>query len=457
MSPTIFWFRRDLRLADNPALLAAASAGEVIPVFVLDDVLRRPAGAPRLAFLYRTLRYLEEETGGRLRILRGSPAEVLPAAVTAGGASAVHASTDCGPYGRRRDAGVADALETVGSRLVRTGSPYAVTPGRITRPASGGYAVFSPFYRAWQRHGWRSAAGCGEPIRWSSGGLDSVGVPADPRLDGTSLPAAGEAAAVAAWEAFRDERLSSYAQRRNLTADGATSRLSVYLKYGCLHPRTLLAELGDGAGAESFRSELAWREFYADVLWHRPDAAWSSMRPDMDALTKPRSEHDDAGPEAEDCYAAWCAGRTGYPIVDAAMRHLAAEAWMPNRVRMVVASFLVKDLHQPWQRGARFFLDHLVDGDLASNNLSWQWVAGTGTDPAPYYRIFNPVRQGLQFDPDGDYVRRWVPELRAVAGPAVHEPWRSVGGLPGGYPERIVDHAAERAEALRRFTGLRSG
>lgn len=458
MSRTILWFRRDLRLADHPASVAAAADGAVVPVFVLDDVLRRPAGAARLAFLYRTLRTLQESTSGALRVLVGAPSEVLPAAAAACGAAAVHISADAGPYGRRRDDQVASALAAAGAPLVRTGSPYAATPGRIAGPPGGGsgYAVFTPFYRAWQRHGWSRPA-VGGAVNWSTGGLDTVGVPDDPPLAGVTLPLAGESAALAAWETFRGERLSAYAERRSLTADGATSRLSVYLKYGSLHPRTLLADLGTSPGEESFRSELAWREFYADVLWHRPAAARVSLRPELDALTAPNpASHGGRGAADEEQFAAWSAGRTGYPIVDAAMRHLAAEAWMPNRMRMVVASFLVKDLHQPWQRGAGFFLARLVDGDLPSNNLSWQWVAGTGTDPAPYYRIFNPVRQGQQFDPDGEYVRRWLPELRGIAGAAVHEPWK-LPRPPSGYPARIVDHAEERAEALRRYQALRSG
>ena len=205
-----------------------------------------------------------------------------------------------------------------------------------------------------------------------------------------------------------------------------------------MHPRTLLADLGDGGGAETFRKELAWREFYADVLWHEPRSARTCLNASFAGLEV------DTGRAADGHFAAWAEGRTGYPIVDAGMRQLRAEAWVHNRVRMIVASFLVKDLHVDWQRGAREFLRHLVDGDLASNNAGWQWVAGCGTDAAPFYRIFNPVTQGRKFDPDGDYVRRYVPELRPVPGGAVHEPWELPGGPPAGYPDRLVDHAAER-------------
>ena len=219
----------------------------------------------------------------------------------------------------------------------------------------------------------------------------------------------------------------------------------------CIHPRQILARLGRSKAHEKLRSELAWREFYADVLWNRPEAAHHSLRPGIADIEV------DHGPDADRRFEAWSRGRTGYPYIDAGMRQLLAEAWMPNRVRMAVASFLVKDLHLDWGRGARWFMQHLVDGDLASNQLNWQWVAGTATDPAPYFRIFNPVTQGRQHDPGGDYVRRWVPELAAIAGGAVHEPWK-VGGLfaATAYPDRIVDHAAERAVALARYEATRN-
>ena len=219
------------------------------------------------------------------------------------------------------------------------------------------------------------------------------------------------------------------------------------LKYGEIHPRTLLADLGGrrGKGPDALRRQLCWREFYADILWQHPESAREYLKPQQ-APTQ-----YDTGVDADRLFDAWRTGHTGYPIVDAGMRQLLGEAWMHNRVRLIVASFLTKDLHQDWRRGARHFMERLVDGDLASNNHNWQWVAGTGADAAPYHRVFNPTVQGKRFDPDGVYVRRWVPELRGVTGPAVHEPWTLPGGLPGGYPERVVDHKAEREEALRRY------
>jgi deoxyribodipyrimidine photo-lyase len=310
------------------------------------------------------------------------------------------------------------------------------------------YRVYTPFYRAWAAHGWRPPAGSGAGTRWAA--LDGgERLPAEPDLGGVVLPAAGERAAAERWLAFAEHDLDGYADQRNRPDLDRTSRLSVHLKYGELHPRTLLAELGDRPGHEVFRKELAWREFYADVLHHQPGSARRSLQGQLAGL-----EHD-RGPLADQRLAAWQAGRTGYPFVDAGLRQLLAEGWVHNRVRMVVASFLVKDLHLEWAVGARWFLRHLVDGDLASNQHGWQWVAGTGTDAAPYYRVFNPVGQGLRFDPDGDYVRRHVPELRGVPGAAVHEPWGLPGGPPAGYPDRIVDHAEERAEALRRYEQVR--
>ena len=442
MATSVLWFRRDLRLRDNPALLAARDAGDVLPLFVLDDALRKPSGAPRLAYLYRSLRALDEALDGRLVVLRGKPENVLPRVVRDVSADSVHVAADFGPYGRARDERVEQALDV---ELVRTGSPYAVAPGRVRKDDGTPFRVYTPFYRSWQAHGWREPARSARP-GWVP--YDGTGVPKDPSLpSGLTLPDAGEDAARARWASFRDDRLTGYAGSRNRPDKPGTSRMSVHLKYGEVHPRTLLADLSGrtGTGAETFRKELAWREFYADVLWQQPESARECLN-----KTFTEMEIDDA-PDRLD---AWASGRTGYPIVDAGMRQLLADGWMHNRVRMIVASFLVKDLHVDWTLGARHFMRHLVDGDLASNNHGWQWVAGCGTDAAPFYRVFNPVLQGTKFDPSGDYVRRYVPELRSVEGKAVHEPWE-LPDPPSGYPARIVDHAAERREALARYQRVR--
>jgi deoxyribodipyrimidine photo-lyase len=450
--PAVLWFRRDLRLGDHPALLAALDAagpdGTVLPVFVFDERLWGPSGNPRRRFLLDCLADLREQTGAALVLRSGDPARVIPELVEEVGAASVHVSADAGPYGRRRDDVVERALGDV--PLVRTGSPYAVTPGRVTKSDGTPFKVFTPFARAWREHGWRAPAVRPRAVPWITG-VRSDDPPSAPDLGDVVLPSAGEAAALSAWERFRDERLSGYDESRNIPGVDGTSRMSAFLKYGCIHPRTLLADLvgQEGEAARRYVAELAWREFYADVLWHHPDSAREYLDPQLQGM-----EYD-SGPDAGALVTAWEQGRTGFPIVDAGMRQLLGEAYVHNRVRMIVASFLVKDLHQEWTRGARYFMQHLVDGDLASNNHGWQWVAGTGTDASPYYRVFNPVTQGKKFDPDGAYVQRWVPELRGLDPKHVHEPWTAPGGVPAGYPEPVVDHAHERLVSLDRYNRVR--
>ena len=449
--PTVMWFRRDLRRGDNPALAAAASAapGGVVPLFVLDPALWRPAGASRQSHLLRSLRALDTELGGYLVVRRGDPADEVVRLARRVGASEVHLAADHGPYGRRRDERVGAALRDAGIGLVTTGSSYAVAPGRVVKGDGTPYAVFTPFFKAWLEHGWRQPAQMPARVTWAEvdrPDLDTA-LPAELVAAADDLPAAGEKAAVRAWERWREDHLADYAAERDRPDLDTSSRLSVPLKYGEIHPRTLLADLVTrrGKGPDALRRQLCWREFYADILWQHPESARAYLKPDQAP-----SEYD-SGAEADRLFEAWCVGQTGYPIVDAGMRQLLGEGWVHNRVRLLVASFLTKDLHQDWRRGARWFMARLVDGDLASNNLNWQWVAGTGADAAPYYRVFNPVVQGRRFDPDGTYVRRWVPELRGVSGPTVHEPWTLPGGIPDGYPAPVVDHKTEREEALRRY------
>ena len=456
----MLWFRRDLRLSDHPALLAARDAAgaspdgdspAVVGLFVLDETLRRPSGAARLAFLYRCLRDLDDQLGGRLVVRRGDPVNVVPAVAREAGAQTVHVSADFGPYGAERDRRVEAALSHAGRELVRTGSPYAVAPGRVRRADGSPYRVFTPYSRAWRAAGWRAPAARPREIAWRE--LGGTGIPDDPPLGETELPPAGETAARDRLEAFL-KSVDGYADGRDRPAQAATSHLSAYLKYGCIHPRTILAELPASPGAATFQNELAWREFYADVLWHQPGSARADL---TDALAGLDYEDETKGRAAQH-FEAWKQGRTGYPIVDAGMRQLLTEGWMHNRVRMIAASFLVKDLHIWWRPGARWFLEKLVDGDLASNHHGWQWVAGTGTDAAPYFRVFNPVLQGEKFDPDGDYVRCYVPELRGITGlqgKAIHSPWTAPGGPPQGYPAPIVDHAAERKDTLARYEHAR--
>ncbi len=434
---SVMWFRRDLRLADNPALLEAGQSGEVVPLFVLDPVLWGRAGPARRAYLAASLRELDASLGGALVVRRGDPVHVVPEVAAEVSAPTVHLAADFGPYGRVRDARVGEALAASGRELSPLGSPYAVAPGRVRKPDGEPFRVYSPFQRVWLEHGWRAPVDPPSDPTWAS--LRSDGPPDVEPVPGLELPPVGEQAARAAWADFRDHRLEGYREGRNLPASNGASQMSTYLRWGEIHPRTLLADLAqrDSASATTYRKELAWREFYADVLWHRPESARVELRSDFEAMV-----HDPPG----ETFEAWKRGMTGYPIVDAGMRQMLATGRMHNRVRMIVASFLVKDLHVAWQHGARVFMERLADGDLASNMHGWQWVAGSGTDPAPYFRVFNPTTQGHKFDPDGAYIRRWVPELADVPTEQIHEP-RGVEG----YPEPIVDHAAERKEALARY------
>ena len=407
-----------------------------MPLFVLDPALLR-AGGRRAGRLFASLRALDEQLGGALVVRAGRPEEVVPQVAAEAGARAVHVSAETTPYGRRRDERVDAALGPV--PLIPTGSPYAVTPGRILKDDGTPYRVFTPFSRAWLARGWRGPASRTQPEWLALGGEE---IPAGDAHE------AGEVAALVRWQQFRDGPLARYASERDRPDLDTTSRLSIPLKYGEIHPRTILADIAGRPGTERFVVELCWREFYADVLWHAPGSAWRDLTPALASLP-----YDEPDPDVLD---AWRAGRTGYPLVDAGMRQLLAEGWMHNRVRMVTASFLVKHLHVWWPHGARHFLEHLLDGDIASNSHGWQWVAGTGTDAAPYFRIFNPVTQGLKFDPDGAYVRRHVPELAHLSGAAAHEPWKHPAGYAHGYPERIVDHVAARAEALARYEQARA-
>jgi deoxyribodipyrimidine photo-lyase len=444
-APTIAWFRRDLRLADNPMLEAAAEGGGgVVGLFVIDPALVSPAGDHRLAFLQGSVAELADRTGGALVVRHGDPVAVVAELAAETGATAVHVTEDFGPYGRRRDEAVAAALAERGVELVRTDSPYAVAPGRLHATGGGPFKVFTPYFRAWTAAGWDRPGGEPGELRWvedlPSQAIALGGIPVD------RFPP-GEAAAHRRLEDFLAV-VGDYDERRNRPDLDGTSELSPYLRFGCLHPRQVLDRLGDRPGEEAFRRQLCWRDFYADVLFHHPASARRPLQPAMASLAV------DEGPEAEERLRAWLEGRTGYPLVDAGMRQLAVEGWMPNRVRLVVASFLVKDLHLPWWRGGRELMRGLVDGDLASNTHGWQWTAGTGTDPSPFHRVFNPTLQAQRFDPDGAYIRRWVPELSAVPAPEVHEPWASGTG-PAGYPAPIVDHAVERAEALARLAVVR--
>ncbi|MER7072844.1 deoxyribodipyrimidine photo-lyase [Terrabacter sp. NPDC000476] len=446
----ILWFRRDLRLHDHPALLAAlGSADEVLPVFVVDPRLLDTA-VPRSQRLVASLRSLAADTRDALVVRRGDPVDVIPRLARQVGARQVHVTRETTPFGAARDRAVERVLADDDRELVATGTPYAVGPGIVLNGSGAPYKVFTPFSRAWRQHGWPAPAERPARIAWARPRVASDDLPVLP--DGVRLEA-GEAAARTRWEAFLDDGLDTYGDERDRPDLDTTSRMSAPLKYGEIHPRTMLADIAArGArskGAGTYSTELAWRDFYADVLHHNPRSAWHDLRPELARLPY------DSGAETDRLVDAWREGRTGYPIVDAGMRQLLEEGWMHNRVRMITASFLTKDLHVWWPVGAQHFLDHLVDGDIASNNHGWQWVAGTGTDASPYFRVFNPVTQGRKFDPDGEYVRRWVPELRHLGGAAAHEPWKHDNGYDKDYPQPIVDHDDERKETLARYERAR--
>ncbi|WP_067967411.1 cryptochrome/photolyase family protein [Mycolicibacter icosiumassiliensis] len=442
--PVLLWYRRDLRVGDLPSLSAAlAEDPEVLCCFVLDPQLEASAGRPRLQFLGQCLRNLRDDLGGRLLVTRGLPQQRIPRIAAAIGASAVHVSEDFAPFGRRRDASVRATLGDI--PLVATGSPYLVSPGRVVKDDGAPYRVFTPFFRRWREHGWRrpvhsrpASAHWIDPFALSNEIAQPVEIPDfGGRLE---LPA-GEGAALEHWKAFVGSGLERYEQDRDRPDGSAGSRMSAYLKFGNIHPRTMAADLDpQDPGSAAYLRQLAFRDFYAAVLHFWPRSAWANWNRGFDSI------QTDTDAEARRLFERWKAGETGFPIVDAGMRELRATGFMPNRVRMIVASFLVKDLHLPWQWGARWFLDQLVDGDVANNQHGWQWCAGCGTDAAPYFRVFNPTLQGRTFDPDGAYVRRWVPELADVADPHL------VGASPPpGYPEPMVDHRQERSEALRRY------
>jgi deoxyribodipyrimidine photo-lyase len=425
-------------------------------------VLQRTAGEARGRWLTAAVadldRELREAGGPGLSVVEGRPEDVVPRVAAEVGAATVHVSADFGPYGRRRDERVARALSGSGRELSATGSPYAVAPGTLRNQFDSPFSVFSPFHRAWLAHGVHGPAATIGPasVTW----LAAEGRLAVEKPEPDLARQAGERAARHSWQAWVQRGSggpADYQRLHDLPAADATAHISKALRWGHLHPRTVLADLaehggdGGGAGPDAIARQVAWRDFYADVLWHRPDATNHPLQ----ARFADFQRDDPASPTAAARLDAWQQGRTGYPLVDAGMRQMQVEHWMHNRVRLVTGSFLVKDLHLPWEDGAAWFMRYLHDGDVANNQLNWQWVAGCGNDPAPFYRIFNPVTQSQKFDPDGAYIRRYVPELVDVAREHIHEPWLAPGGPPSGYPAPIVDHKAERLEALDRYNQVR--
>lgn len=454
MSTSVVLFTADLRLHDNPVLSAAlAGADEVVPLFVLDTGVRAAGfDVPnRLAFLADCLADLDEglrERGGRLVLREGDVVGETCAVAAACGARQVHTAGGVSRYAQRREERLRRRLASDGRELcVHDAVVTALPPGEVTPsgPGRDHFAVFTPYFRRWTEGGRRPVLSAPRAVRVPKS-VKSAALPSRSKVSGVSagLARGGESEGRARFESWRRGPMKAYAEQHDDLAGDSTSRLSPHLHFGTLSAVELVrrARRSGGEGPDAFVRQLAWRDFHHQVLAARPGAAWDDYRPRGDSW-----RHD------EDEIAAWREGRTGYPLVDAAMRQLLHEGWMHNRARMLTASFLTKTLYTDWRVGARHFLDLLVDGDMANNQLNWQWVAGTGNDTRPN-RVLNPLVQARRFDPDGEYVRRWVPELADVEGAAVHKPWK----LPEreraklDYPEPLVD-LSEGADRFLRARG----
>lgn len=482
MTSALVWFRRDLRDFDHAALAAALRGHERVHcAFVFDtDILDRlPRQDRRVDFILRSVRELDDALrakGGGLIVRHGRAAEEIPRLAAELNVAAVHANRDYEPFARARDMAVATALVADGCRfndhkdqviferdevLTKSGTPFSVfTPyARAWRarlapadlaehdctPRPGQFAAVPPAPTTHLREQANSSAEA-ELVGCPQGGTFEVPgfVPAEPGIP------TGMSGGVRLFGDFL-ARIERYHEARDFPALEGTSRLSPHLRFGTVSVRALVAAaharslLPDGRGAASWLNELVWREFYQQVLWHRPDVVDHAFRREFDAL---------AWDAAPDLLAAWQEGRTGYPLVDAAQRQLLQTGWMHNRLRMVAASFLTKDLGIDWRLGEAHFAAWLLDYDLAANNGGWQWAASTGCDAQPWFRIFNPVTQSEKFDPQGSFIRRFVPELADVPDRFIHAPWR-MPSPPAGYPAPVVDHAQARERTLARYGRLR--
>jgi deoxyribodipyrimidine photo-lyase len=468
----LVWFRRDLRADDHAALSHALRAARAVwCVFVFDRNILEPLPRAdrRVEFIRDSLVVLDEalaRQGGGLVVLRGDPVAEIPRLARELGVTAVYANHDDEPYARSRDAGVRSVLAEAGIDF-RTRKDHVIFERDEVLTATGKpYAVFTPYKRAWlarltSEH-LASHAVAEHATALAPPPAGRRGVPALAALgfEATNLREHLEPGAHAASRLLEDflGRIDRYAEARDFPAVKGPSYLSVHLRFGTVSIRTLARAAHErmqagSRGAEVWLSELIWRDFYHQVLFHHPHVVARAFRPEYDAVQW------EQGAAADAAFAAWCAGCTGYPLVDAAMRQLNETGYMHNRLRMVSASFLTKDLGIDWRRGERYFALQLNDFDLAANNGGWQWAASTGTDAQPYFRIFNPVSQSEKFDARGDFIRRYVPELAKLAAPAIHAPWvagteeLAAAGVRLGetYPAPIVDHAQARKRTLERY------
>jgi deoxyribodipyrimidine photo-lyase len=457
-APSLIWFRHDLRLSDNPALTAAIAHGApVIPLFILDT--DEDLGGASRWWLHHSLAQLGQDLAGLgapLILLKGRARDLLPALVEKTGSTAVFWNRLYEPQSIARDTALKADLKAKGIKVETFNANLLIEPFAHFNKAGGPFKVFTPF--------WKTALEQMklEPDQPAPTHLTPARVQTDTQsLDEFQLLPRkpnwaagfddywqpGERGADAALTRFIQNSLKSYAIERDRPDCLSTSRLSPHLHFGEISPARIFRTINtvcDDRNGQKFNAELGWREFAHYLLFHFPQMTTKSLRPEFDLFPW----EDDPG-----ALRAWQKGLTGYPIVDAGMRELWTTGWMHNRVRMIVASFLVKHLMIPWQTGADWFADTLVDADLASNIASWQWVAGSGADAAPYFRIFNPILQGEKFDPNGEYVRKFVPELANVPKAFIHQPW-TMAHPPSGYPAPIIDHGAARARALSAFAEL---
>jgi deoxyribodipyrimidine photo-lyase len=464
----IHWFRRDLRVSDNVALSEAAKRAETaIPLFIFEDAFRTgpDVGAGRLAFLLQSVESLRKnlaELGHTLIIRCGKSEEILPAFAQEVGAQAVFANKRYEPYTQKRDERITAALLNVGVGFELFKDAVVWEEVEVLNLSGKPYTVFTPYSKAWKA----KTIPAPRPkfparnLKSEISVFKSDALPKSPDECGypltQTIPPGGERAALELLRKFMAAPVYEYGTARNFPSLDGGSNLSPHLRAGTIGIRTILAELAKAReqaapaqkpSCEVFLNELIWREFYAQVLHNFPHVTKGAFRPEYDALKwSDNQEH----------FAAWCEGRTGYPIVDAAMRCLNATGTMHNRLRMIVAMFLTKDLMVNWQLGERYFMRQLVDGDMAANNGGWQWSAGTGTDAAPYFRIFNPVSQAEKFDAEGKFVRHWIPELKDFPDDLVHQPWENPLLLSRSkYCQRIVLHEEQREKCLAMFKAVK--
>ncbi|WP_336037356.1 cryptochrome/photolyase family protein [Halobacterium yunchengense] len=468
----LFWHRRDLRTTDNRGLAAAAEEGPVVAVFCFDDAVLEHAGPPRVAFLLDALASLREryrDLGGDLVVRRGDPSAVLPRVAGECGADRVVWNHDYSGLARERDEAVRAALDDAGVAHEQFHDAVLHEPGAIRTNAGDPYSVYTYFWRKWRDRekddpapepttGDLAARGevLGADATGELPGLGALGFD-QPEAD---VPAASTAAARELLADFCEADIYEYGDARDYPAADATSRLSPHLKFGTVGVREVYERTEDAAaGADgeaeresvaAFRGQLAWREFYAQVLYFNPEVVTENYR-DYERDVEWRDDPEEL--------AAWKRGETGFPVVDAGMRQLREEAYVHNRVRMVVASFLTKDLLADWRAGYEWYREKLVDHDTANDSGGWQWAASTGTDAQPYFRVFNPTTQGERYDPDAEYVREYVPELRGVPAAKIHD-WPDLDAaerdrLAPDYPDPIVDHAERRERAIATFEAAR--